>query len=383
MSKLRSALLCLFVLIVVAVPGGCWDAHEINTLSIVAGVGIDPGEKQDEFDVTVQIRKVAKASQGEPDPPFLLLDAKGKNVLEALNEIRMVNNRELFLHQNQIIIINQDQAALGIRPLLDMFLRYHETRLEVWVVISEEPAKDILKVKLVQEPVTASALALMMKDESDLSPKLAVNMLNVTADLLNASTALVVPIVGIANEVGADKIIIAGSAIIVSDKMVGRFNPDETLGYAIGCSPIKSGMLEVTTDNGSAVLYISDSKATMKTSWAGDHIKADISIDATLSVAEITGFDGESLNDVFDKLESAAVNHMVELVSGAFEKSRSLDADIFDIGSAYQRTNPKAWNSIKADWSNLYPKTVMNVSVKGTLLETGKISDALTMRGEE
>ena len=130
---------------------------------------------------------------------------------------------------------------MGIRPLLDMFLRYHETRLEVWVIISECPAKDILQIKLVQEPVTASALSLMMQDQSSISPKLAVNMLNVTSDLLDASTALVAPIVGSKNEFGVDKVVIDGSAVIVSDKMVGRLDEDETLGYAIGSSPVKSG----------------------------------------------------------------------------------------------------------------------------------------------
>jgi spore germination protein KC len=383
MNKLRAVFLCVLILLLAVLPGGCWDAHEINTLSIVSGVGIDTGKESGEFDVTVQIRKIASTKESEPENPFLLLDANGKNVLEALNKIRLVNNRDLYLHQNQLIIISQEQAALGIRPLLDVFLRYHETRLEVWVIISECPAKDILQIKLVQEPITANALSLMLQAQSDISPKLAVNMLNVTSALLDASTALVAPIVGIKNELGVDKVAINGSAVIVSDKMVGRLDEDETLGYAIGSGPINSGILEVTAENGSAVLYISKSNAKMKTSWAGDHIQADISVDASLSVAEITGFENNSLDDVFDKLENSAVNHIASLISRSFEKSRSLDADIFGIGSAFNRTNPKQWKSIKADWPSLYPQTVLNISVNGVLLESGKISDALTMKGEE
>jgi len=383
MNKWRTGLLCLLILLVAVIPGGCWDEHEINTLSIVSGVGIDPGESPGEFDVIVQIHKVTKANEAEPEQPFLLLDATGKNVLEALNEINLRNNRNLFLHENQVIIISQDQAALGIRSLLDMFLRYHETRLEVWVIISECPAKDILQIKLVQEPVTASALALMIQDQTKISPQMGANMLRVTSALLDASKALVVPMIGITDEFGSSKIIIDGSAVIVSDKMVGRLTRDETLGFAIGSGPIKSGVLEVTAENGSAVLYISDSSASMKTSWADDHMQADISVDATLSVAEITGFEGDSLNDVFNKLESGAVNHMVELISNTFEKSCAFNADIFGIGSSYNRTHPKSWNAIKADWRSIYPKTVLNVSVRGRLVESGKISDALTMKGEE
>ncbi len=383
MNKLRAVALTVLIFLSALLPSGCWDSHEINTLSIVAGVGIDTGENTDEFNVTVQIRKVTKPGEGEPKQPFLLLDASGKNVLEALEEIRLRNNRDLFLHQNQVIIISKDQAKKGIRQMLDMFLRYHETRLEVWVIISDSPARDLLQVDLVQEPVTSTALALMMQGRSEISPKMATNMLHVTSNLLEASTAIVTPVVSITEEFGVKKVVIDGSAAIVSDKMVGQLNEDETLGFAIGSSPIKSGMLEVSAEGGTAVLYISDSKASMKTKRVDGHVQADISVDSTLSIAEITGFEGDTLNDVFGKLESAAVNRMVELISDAFKKSCALNADIFGIGSELNRVDPKGWEGIKDDWKNLYPQTVLNITVKGNLLESGKISDSLTMRGEE
>ncbi len=382
MHKLRAAALCVLILISGLLPGGCWDAHELNTLSIVAGVGIDAAV-DNEYDVTVQIRKVTKPAEGAPEEPFLLLNGTGKTVLEGLERIRLENNRDLFLHQNQIIVISQEQAELGIRPLLDMFLRYHETRLEVWVVISKCRASELLQIKLVQEPVTASALSLMMQDRSEESPHLAVNMLNVTSALLDASSALVVPLFGIVDEFGKDKVSIDGSAVFVSDKMAGQLNEDETLGFAIGSSHMKSGLLEIETDKGAAVLYISNASAKMKTKLVDGHVEADISVDCTLSVAEINGFDGLKLPDVFGILEEAGVKRMVELVSDAFEASRSMDADIFKIGSAVNRSDPKAWNSIKKDWKELYKQTTLNVTVTGNLLESGKISDSLTMRGEQ
>jgi len=382
MPKLRAALLILITLMFALVPGGCWDSHEINTLSLVSGIGVDAGQKPNEYDVTVQIRKITDREK-EPETPFLLLDATASNMLEALEEIRLMNNRELYLHQNEIIIICHEQAFRGIRPLLDMFLRFHETRMDVWVVISMCPAKDILEVKLVQEPISATALARMMKDESELSPKLAVNMLHVTEALLDASTALVIPAVCLSDEMGVTEIFIDGSAVLVSDKLVGYLDRDETLGYALGAGPIHSGVVEITTENGSAVLYVSQSNASLKTSWIGDRVQADVSVKAALSIAEITGFEGESLDNVFQNLEKAAVEHVVELISKAFEKSFALSADIFGIGNSMGRTDPKLWEQIKPDWPDIYPETVLNISAEGVLLESGKISSSLTMKGEE
>ena len=382
MDRLRAAVLCFMIVVSGLLQGGCWDAHELNTLSIVAGIGIDAAQ-DNEYDVTVQIRKVTKPSEGESDEPYILLDGTGKTILEGLEQIRLENNRDLFLHQNQIIVISQEQAELGIRPLLDMFLRYHETRLEVWVVISKCRASDLFQVKLIQEPVTASALALMMQSRTEESPRLAANMLNVTSSMLDASSALVVPLFGIADEFGNSKVSIDGSAVFVSDKMVGQFNEDETRGFAIGSSDIKSGLLEIETDKGSAVLYISNSSAKMKTRLVDGHVEADISVDCALSVAEINGFDGQKLPDVFGILEEAGVKHMVQLITEAFEASRAMNADIFGIGSEMNRSHPKEWSSIKADWKKLYPQTTLKLTVTGNLLESGKISDSLTMRGEQ
>jgi spore germination protein KC len=382
MPKLRAALLCLITLLLALVPGGCWDAREINTLSLVSGIGVDAGQNPGQYDVTVQIRKIVER-ETEPEKPFLLLDATGSNVLEAMEEILLVNNRELFLHQNEIIVICHDQASRGIRPLLDVFLRYHETRMDVWVVISQCPAKDILQVELVQEPISATALARMMQEQENLSPKLAVNMLHVTAALLDASTALVVPSVCLTDELGVTEIFINGSAVLVSDKLVGYLDRDEKMGYALGAGPVHSGLLEVATEDGAAMLYVSQSTASLKTSWTGDRVNADVSVKAALSIAEISGFEGESLDGVFDKLEKAAVEQIVALISKAFEKSFALNADIFGVGGSVSRTDPKLWEQIKPEWPDIYPETVLNISAEGVLLESGKISSALTMKGED
>ena len=300
-----------------------------------------------------------------------------------MEEILLVNNRELFLHQNEIIVICHDQASRGIRPLLDVFLRYHETRMDVWVVISQCPAKDILQVELVQEPISATALARMMQEQENLSPKLAVNMLHVTAALLDASTALVVPSVCLTDELGVTEIFINGSAVLVSDKLVGYLDRDEKMGYALGAGPVHSGLLEVATEDGAAMLYVSQSTASLKTSWTGDRVNADVSVKAALSIAEISGFEGESLDGVFDKLEKAAVEQIVALISKAFEKSFALNADIFGVGGSVSRTDPKLWEQIKPEWPDIYPETVLNISAEGVLLESGKISSALTMKGED
>jgi spore germination protein KC len=264
-----------------------------------------------------------------------------------------------------------------------MFLRFHETRLEVWVIISDCPATELLQVTMLQELVPASALSLMMHDRSEISPHLAANVLNVTSALLDAPTALVAPLVGVEEEFGKNKAVIQGSAVFNSDKLSGYLNEDETMGYALAKDDAKSELLQVTAEGGSAVLYVSNSSASLKPRIKDGLVQADITIDATLSVGEITGFEGEKLPAVFEKLETAGKQRILELATMAFQKSVALNADIFGIGSALNRSDPKAWKGIKDNWQVLYPSTGISISVSGELTETGKIADSLSMQGEK
>lgn len=385
MNKLKSFLLILLIATSLILTG-CWDAHELNTLSIVSGIGIDRGESEDEFNVTVQIGKSEQKSQNggsEGGENFLMLGSSEKTVSLALDRIRFMNNRQLFLHHNEVIIISKEQAKRGVEPVLDIFLRDHETRLETWVIISEYTAKDLLKVKLIQEPVTAVGIARMMKEECDKSVYLATNMLDLLSRLIDKGTSSVIPIMDTIEEDEKTQLIITGTALFKNDKMVGRLNNEETLGFIIAMGNVKGTMLDVPLDDGIAALGVDNVTSKMTPKLTDNGVSVRFEVESELHIEELKGFKNTSMADLFPQLERAAKERISSLIENTFEKTQQYKADIYGVGLSLYRNHPKEWKTMEDSWGDIYADTTLDVTAKATIKNTGKIADSISMLGEK
>jgi len=378
---LKTAVFVLMACVFMAMTG-CWDAHELNRISIVAGLGVDAAETEDEYSVSIQIGKSSqKQNEGdEKSEPFILIEASDKTMIMALEKLRLKNSRKLFFHHNQVLVIGAAQARKGIVPLLDFFLRDREMRLETWIVVAQNTAHELLKVDLVQDRITAIAIADMMERESKNSPHLATNLLDLVSALMDEGSAAAVPLMDKSLESDKAKVSIIGTAIFDEGRMVGKLNMTETNGFVLAKGRAKNLLLEVGMDEGSAVLCFTmiDSKANPKLS----NEKASVSLDinAELLVIELKGFDGISMNDLHPQIEMAAQDTISGLIEDTFKKTQQYKADIYGFGTAIHRKYPREWKAIKDNWRDLYQDIKLEVKTKAKVTNTGKIADSLNMQ---
>lgn len=383
-QTVKAAVLAALALAAAVVPG-CWDATELDALSIVAGMAIDVAENKNDVDVTVQIGKAGKEAEvsGGGRNNFIILDATGKTVLSALERLRQKNSRDIFLHHNQIIVISSERARKGIEPLFDLFLRDHETRLEVWVLIAENTAKEVLEVELIQERITAVAIARIMENQSKISPHLAANLLDIVSRLVDKGTSTIAPIIDTVKVEGQTKLLINGLALFDDDKMVGRLSAAEVQGFLLAMGHMKGGALEVPMDEGTAVLPITAVSTKVTPVLKDDTITIKLEVDAQLVVGELVGFENIKMLDLFPRLEEAAQRTITRLIKDTFEKTQQYETDIYGYGLGINRKYPKEWKDIKDDWDAIYASVTLDVTTKATVLNTGKIADSMSMRGEE
>lgn len=390
MKRLRlisKAFVCSVLMLILL--SGCWDAQELDSLSIVAGIGIDEAQDAEDVCVTVQIGK-SKAGQetkkdgsGEGGDPFILLQASEKSVLLALDRMRLKNSRKLFLHHNQIVIIGSQQAKKGLEPVLDLFLRDHETRLDSWIIVSEKKAVDLLEVRLVQEPITAIGMTRILEQQKKVSPHLVTNMLNLTMTLTDKGTSSVIPIMDTTEETGKEKLAVTGLAVFDDDKMVGRLGIEEMLGFSLAMGDMAGGNINVELEDGIAVMDISTVTSKATPSISGP-VKVALEVDAQLTVGELVGFKDVPMHDLFPRLETAANEAIKELIENTFKKTQQFKTDIYGYGLSIFRKHPKEWTqALRDDWDNIYSDILLDVKVKSVVLTTGKIADSLSMRGDQ
>ncbi len=382
-AKHAVSLLILFVYILGM--AGCWDARELDTLSIVAGVGIDASSRQGEYDFTLQVGKAQKTksdgNSGGQDTPYLLMTTTGKTMLLALEQFRFKSSRELFLHPNQVIIFGKDLAGQGIGPVLDMFLRDHESRLEVWALVADGTAKDILSADTKQEPIPAAAIERLMQNASGISKYYGTEMIELFSRLADKGTSTIIPIVKKVEEPGNTGLALSGCAVFNDDKMIGTLNEDETQGYIFAMGDVEDGILDVPMPDGTAVMEISSLSSHFIPILKDGKVSIELYTDVLLAVGELQGFKNKKMDELLPQIEKAAATQIAQNIANTFAKTQSLKADIYGYGISIYKKYPKEWEKMKDDWDNIYSGIELKLKVQTQLSNTGLVADSLEMRG--
>lgn len=378
--------LTLFVLLIyILTLTGCWDARELDTLSIVAGVGIDTAPQQGEYVFTMQIGKAQKTTSGKnsstQNEPYLVLEATDKTMLLAMEQLRLKSSRELFLHPNQVVIFGKDMAAQGIGPVMDMFIRDHESRLEVWVLVADGTAKDVLAVDAKLEPIPAAGIARMMVNASGISKYYGTKMIELVSRLADKGTSSIIPIISTVEEDGNLLLSLSGSAVFNNDKMVGQLNIDETRGYVYAMGDVKDGILEVRLEDGTAVSEISSLSAHSSPLLKDGKITIELNVNVLLALGEIQGFKDQKMVELLPKIQKAASDEIAKIIVNTFAKTQSMETDIFGYGLSIYKKYPKEWEKMKDDWDSIYSGITLNLTVNAQMSNTGMVADSLDMRG--
>jgi spore germination protein KC len=383
---MKRAALLLFFLIYIATMTGCWDARELDALIIVAGVGIDTSNQQGEYDFTVESGKAQKSKSGgdgngAQDMPYLILTSTSKTMLLALERSRFKSSRELFLHPNQVVIFGKDLACQGLKPLMDMFMRDHESRLEVWALVANGTANDMLATDTKQEPIPAAAIARLMENATAISKHYGTKMFDLISRLAAKGTSTIIPIISQVTERDSVSLALSGSAVFNGDKMIGELDADETQGYVFAMGDMEDGILQVSMQEGTAILQISALSSKAVPILKDGQITIELNVKSQLAMGELQGFKNMKMSELMPLIEKAAGKEIANKIVNTFSKTQSLKTDIYGYGISIYRKYPKEWDSMKDNWSSIYPGITLKLTVSTQLTNTGLIVDSLDMRG--
>lgn len=364
---------------------GCWDNKELDSLSIVTGIGIDTGKEPGNLDLSFQIASVQNGSKkeggGGEAAPYLIRESKGRFVLGGIDALRYGNSRQLFLQHNQVIIFGSDVAKSGVKPYLDSFMRNTETRMEVWVIVAKNDARSILSTKTEQDKISSVALTRMIMNERAISPYSSTNMLQFTSHLVDRSTAPVTLVVERREEDGLQILNFSGMAVFKDDVMVGMMDMYQMQGYILSMGEVNGGSLEIVTDLGNADLKITKSSCKQEI-VLGDqgNITFKLKVNTVLAVGALQNFRGMDINKVISLVNGKAKEALETKIKACFAESQRLQSDIYGIGAHIHKHHPKEWKTMESAWASIYPKIRLELEVETNLGSSGKISESLNMR---
>lgn len=387
MKKYINAVVKIFICILVSLNlTSCWSAHELNKLAIVLGMGIDKG-KEDGYPVemTVQLANVSdiKSSSkgkdaGTSNTGYLNLKEKGKSISDTAKAFNRKLNRNLFFSHNQVVIFGKDFAEEGIENYMDFFLRYRETRLLTWILVSKQPASEILNVKPELESTPGRNIGELIKNQQQVSQIPAVNLKDFSSKLMSKATAPTAPIVEISNDNNRKIAYLSETAVFRKGKMVGSLNEKETRGLLWCTNKMKDGIVSINASN----KEINDKVNIITTHASGKiipqvkegvlsiqiKIKQEGDLQEQLSSEDLSNPKAFS---ILEKREEATIKKEIVL---ALKKSRRLNADIFGFGDAIYQHYPDQWNKIEKNWGETFQNVPVSINVDAKLRRTGRIT---------
>lgn len=365
MKLSRSFALMILAIFSTVLLSGCWNYHDIEKYSLVAGIAIDKDEQSDKYLLTAEIIDFEMSGR-EARNISKLIESKGNTIFDAIRNMINITDRKLYWAHARIVIISRDIAENGIAPVLDILYRDAEIREEMDVAIScEKTAQEVLKAQSVVLDMHSFDLDNSLENQKSVSesPKVKVyEFINtLEGEGISAALAAVGKEVNIGKEISATE----GTAVFKSDKLVGFLNKEDSKYFNFVTDKVDGGLLVQTENKTSAItLEIFKNKTEVKPEYYNGKIKMDIHISTEVAIAEV-----ETSVDYIDekgreKLKKDAEESLKISVERVIKKvQKDYDSDIFGFGMLVKAYMPSVWKRLRPNWDDLFKNLDVNVTV--------------------
>ena len=263
---ITAMLLCVFMVFALS---GCLGGREINDLEIVIGMGVDKDEKTGDILLTAQIvnedasGRTQGSSGGGEGKAYWNVSCTGESIFEAVRKLTHKTGNRLFVSHNQAVIFGNDIASEGLQKYIDFFLRAHEMRPTVLILIAEGRASDVMDAKPDTEKFPAMNIAKLVKTYGYTSHLYKVNMKDFSECLMCSEKASFAPLITVSDNEGSKDVFVPGMAVFKNGKMVGKLGHGEVRGVLWVLGKVKSGVITVPSPDGGgkAILEIIEAKS--------------------------------------------------------------------------------------------------------------------------
>lgn len=348
---------------------GCWNYREIESLSIVAGVGIDEGKNGMKFHLTFDMVDMSsKDSSGGTSPKSKTIETEGKTIFDAIRNGIRVCGKKLFFSDCKVLIIGSKVAEKGIKPVVDFFSRDAEVRRNIKIYVSKgKPAKDLLKIKPVAETIVSYEFDKINKaDKKSLGKESAVSLYEANNMISKEGMSLSTAALEI-SPLNPDSAEFSGVAVFKKDKLIGYVGSEESRYLQILMGKSKGGLLILDDEDDikGVTIEIYSCKTSIQPIISGENIKVKINIKMKAALAEnetSEPLSSESrINDVEKLSEKTLKRHISEIIEMV---RKQYDSDIFGFGNAINRAYCCEWKTIKSDWDKQFKTIGYDIDAK-------------------
>ncbi|OPY58943.1 MAG: Spore germination protein A3 precursor [Pelotomaculum sp. PtaU1.Bin035] len=390
---------------------GCFGSRETDETGYILAMGIDKGEK-DNMVVTVSIANT-KAIAGMTGPGGGIGGARNTLVqsvetygpLTSLEQFDTAVSRHLSLLHTKAYIFSEEFAREGLESWFGTLSRYYELRATSYVFVCRGKAKDFLEKN--QPPLEISPTK-QYEIIGNLYKSHGLYQSNMFKDfyqhIKSWTTGPSLPLVAIheggletakpgynkggelgggkyvAGEVpisGENKAQFCGTAVFLSDKMVGTLNGEETRYYLMLRGEFNNGFIIISyplVPENALGLIVHQARSPKYATTINDDgtvtIDVDIYLEADLA-GTLSNVDFES-TDVIPIIEGAFSSHVQQECQRLINRTqKEFKSDICGFGEQVKGHfwTVQPWREF--NWNQKYPEAAVNVTAHTRIRRTG------------
>ncbi|WP_079529480.1 Ger(x)C family spore germination protein [Halobacillus hunanensis] len=372
---------------------GCWDQVQIEQRGFVLGAAIDladaPSNGDPSFALTYQIVAPGGLGGGKAQgqsgqqKPFFNVTARGSTMFDITRNMASETSRTPYLGHNQLVIISSEVAKIphAFTNILDIFLRDHEMRRTVKVLIAADQAKGVLQFKSPTAKLPVAhivSIAENARKNIAIAPPLQIGEVH---EYLLIGRSVAIPLITMSSQ-GKKKPQINRMAVYhgPSERMVDILSNEETKGLNLIKGEVQGGAITVEIKGESVVYEIRRAKSSIVPKIKGkDDIKFNVKIETEGKIAEsFANIDYRDPANV-SKVEKKVEKELERLATVTLEKlHEDLQVDVFDFARYVKKADYQLWMSIKEDWDsgkNYFSQSTISIQTDTVVRSEGAVID--------
>lgn len=373
MVRILSVIPFLFLL------SGCWNSQEIDESALVHGIGLDKSD--DHLRISVEIIKPTGSSEqgdaegGGGNAHSIILERNTDSLIHGAREFIRDAKRRLYFDHTHLWIISEELAKEDFIDNLDEARRDQMFRLNSYLFITEGNPIDILSTSTLYDELSSVEIASALEQTQYIAEFTPVKIYEFFKLLESPIHNAYLPIIQTIKEKDKEITSLNGTAIIRTDKMVGKLNAHETVGLNILLNKAKGGSKTVSlTDKEKVSIEINKSKTKINPTLNENQLQAhiEVEIEGTLANNPTTNNINEQW---FSKVEKEVSNQTEKYVRLTLNKlQQELKTDVSGIGLETHRKYPKQWQRIQSEWNEIFSNADIIIDVQTNITHQGLIN---------
>ncbi|WP_040952165.1 Ger(x)C family spore germination protein [Gorillibacterium massiliense] len=389
LSKLSPLIrFCLgaFLLLTLA---GCWDRRELNDVvfPLASAIDLEPdGKVRVTGEFPIVSRLGGESGQGGGGgKPYFIESEKGETARDAFAKMQLRLSRSLNVSHRRVLIIGEDYARQGIRPIFDSLGRTPDIRLNGFLVIAKGKAYDLIKSNSPMENLTAEPLRELVKELAGSRA----NLKNIAMGLGGEfGDPIIVYIGSIPNEKGTGKptIGLLGYAQLHDDKMVGSFTDDLVEGISLLINTVPAHVITAHMENKAPISILLKEGITKINPKPGPGGKLRFDIQTTARGVLVEDRSGLDLNskEAVEKIQNAVSQKLKSEMTQSLKQMQAKQTDSVKLGNKVWQRYPRIWKDRYAsDWGSSLQNAEFNITVRSMIGVTGMTAENIARRARK